>query len=300
MMNNSLADNMRAERKSPAVLRIGLLKSFENHNLVFVFEGQEDYSVYEALFSKSNFQHEFGYIPGKGKEQLVGLLNQLIDKNEGNYLDKTVFFVDQDYDLEQHVAKNIYTLKAYSIENLLWNKKVVNSILCDEFKLSAEQYEIKEEFQTKLNTDYNNFSILARDICLNLFIIKNSDLQYNFPDSLKRFINIKYNNIIKKIDFAPDVLEEIDDFKQKNPELVHYYQSLPDEMAIRGKYILEFIKEWMGSLIEYIRSTPELSEISSKIKISNDFINMRRLGSACPQVVSLTKFLSSLDLQQTA
>lgn len=293
-MNSSRTSTMRQQRKNPAVLRMALIKCKGHYSTIFIFEGIQDISVYENLIPKCGFNRDYGYIYGEGKEQLLKLHNQLIENEENNHLENTYFFVDQDFDLFTPISENIFTLDSYSIENKLMNNPSIESIFRDEIKLSTTHHEYKERYFNMLNEDYNKFTELVREICINLFISKTFSLDEPFPESIKSYIKIELGNISKITQYIPRNIDKITEIIAENHPIIKYYNELSNELAIRGKYIIEFIKEWINSLIINIKSDTALTGIASRIKASQDFVSMRRLAQGCPPDDNLAAFLAKI------
>lgn len=293
-MIESRASSLRKERKSPAVLRMALIKSLTHYPFIFIFEGIQDISFYEQMFEKCEFTRNYGHIHGHGKEQLLALSQQLHTNNEIDYCSRSYFFVDQDYDLFTSTNNNIFTLDAYSIENILVNDHAIKSILRDELKISAEHADVKDMLMSQLTEDYEKFRNIAREICLKLFISKTFKLNEPFPESLKNYIQIDFGDIRLKREYTPSNIDSIVAHMESSPEVVEYFSTLDDALALRGKYVFEFIKEWLTSAVEHIKSSQELSSIAEKIKLNQDFTTIRRLASATPSNVKLKQFLTTI------
>src|SRR5690625_5120984 len=117
-----LVSKMREGRRSPAVLKTALshLRSVRPDSAIFVFEGAEDVGVYEVWISRCKICPEYEALPGKGKDQLLGLRKMLREDTTG--LRRAVyFFLDRDFDglKGQTSGADVYVHDTYSVENCL-------------------------------------------------------------------------------------------------------------------------------------------------------------------------------------
>lgn len=292
MSNSStFLTNMITSKKSPAVLRMTLLKIKRNNELVFIFEGKDDYSYYEHAFKNSSFTKRYEHINGEGKEQLITFLNELLDDEDNTLRENTYFFVDQDYDQLCYFGRHIYNLPCYSIENMLLDENALQSILKSEFSLDAERSDLREYLLNSFKTSYNSFSSNMRNISYISFIRKINSNGETFPKFTDLVEKIEHDNTIFKIDTNKYYTEEIEKLNGTfDANHIDAIKELDDKRIIRGKYILSFIQEWCEAAKKYI-NTKHSGRLHSSVRFGKEVINIRRLSQSCSTNEHLKVFL---------
>lgn len=280
---SSFLDNMVLSKKSPSVLRLTLLKIKRTNELVFIFEGKDDYSYYEHALRHCDFSKKYEHINGEGKEQLTTLWRQLLEnKNDSKLLDNTYFFVDQDYDDFSYHGKNIYNLPCYSIENMLLDDSAIDSVLKDEFNLDAEREDLRLHLIESFRTSYKNFSDEIKKISYVLFFNKKVNSGTAYPKFSEIIERVEYNQCIFKVDTNEHLKKTIHDHHLYHNEIIciDLFLKMNDEQIIRGKYILAFIQEWFESAKKHINNN-YADRLNGRIKFGKDTINIRRLSQSC-------------------
>ena len=289
-----LIDRMRTSRKNPSVLKLQLIKirSSRPNTLVFIFEGPDDIGVYETWIKKINSSLHYEPLPGSGKEQLHSLHAALKETND-HLIDKVYFFVDCDFDKYSSAENNLYTLDAYSIENLLCCHSVLESVLSDEFRCAGSPEErqliidiyqkIHHEFST--HTEELNFLLFAARR-LNINICKK-------PNTVTDFVEINIQSINKKNIPISDLISlERMPTAAELESLRDEFILLPSQRAQRGKYVLDMFRKWLKQLENDNRcDTPILFNSRNRVSGEPSNLNMRRFSIASPIPSGLEDFI---------
>ncbi|MGK3143377.1 DUF4435 domain-containing protein [Pantoea sp. C2G6] len=279
MSSNDLLDELikSKESKNPLKQEILMAKSFVDS--IYVFEGVDDFPVYDEWLKKNHHYANSCHIVAKGKKQITTLYEHSTLINDREILDSCIFYVDHDYDLERHDDHCITTLNCYSIENYIVNEFSVSNYMSDEFRLDAKHITLKKTLMDDFKSDLSIFLAAARKICKPLFINHNILGKTEFYEKISKLINIEYKNIFIRED-AEIKGYQVDINSSKFSELSDFFDKLTDSRAVRGKYVFEFIKLWLNSLKVNL-----VSRDNGEIKPSKKdplMLEMRRLASSTP------------------
>ena len=284
-------DKMFAFQRSPSVLRMKLIKVKRVSKLVFVFEGDDDFSFYEQLIKNAGFGKTFEHIVADGKEQVVSLLNEMLDDDDQVNLNGSYFFVDQDYDPLCYIHENIFNLDSYSIESYLLNNISIDSLLRDELKISGDLAEHRSFFFSSLENSYARFSEILREYCKYLLICQHKLWDQTFVKLSDYYLNVSHSHTQSVREFNKDFYEDFSRFEEEEQIYVSSIDLLSDAELIRGKYILWFIKKWLISVKDEIN---KMKLIEPDVRLAEDVISIRRLSQNCPKIDRLNKFLSQI------
>ncbi|EPY4925422.1 hypothetical protein OA48_08360 [Klebsiella variicola] len=288
MSSNDLLDELikAKESKNPLKQEILMARSFVDS--IYVFEGVDDFPVYDEWLKHNRHYANSCHIVAKGKKQITTLYeySTLIDDRE--ILDNCIFYVDHDYDLERHDDHCITTLDCYSIENYIVNEAAVSNYMSDELRLDAKHITLKNSLMSDFRSDLSIFLAAARSICKPLFINHNILGKAEFYEKISKLINIEYKNIFIK-ENADIKGYLVDVGSSRFSELSDIFDNLTDSRAVRGKYVFEFIKLWLNSLKENL-----ISRGNGEIKLSKKdplMLEMRRLASSTPIPIEIQRSL---------
>ena len=287
----SFLDLMFEGLQSPSVLRLALLKTKRVNPLVFIFEGDDDFTYYEHSIKRCDFHVEYEHIVANGKKQVIGFLDELIGNKEKELLDKTYFFVDQDYDAFSFIDERVFNLDAYAIESYLIDEAAIGSILKDELKLNGEYATSRKEYLECLKKSYEDFSSVTRELCCYLCLCKILNFPQEFPNLSPHYISVAYNSTTKNKDFKLSFTNEVAQFIESEPLFYESITNLNDLKLIRGKYILWFIKKWVMAVKDDMNNKRKAED---KIKLSDDFITIRRLAQNCKINIRLNEFIQRI------
>jgi len=302
--------------KKPCVLRLKLIKNKSPDNIMFVFEGDDDYDFYFHALNLCSFEKDYSHINGSGKDQSITLYTEL--KNEGSeYLSKTYFFVDQDYSLFCHSCKNILTLPFYAIENPLADERVIKHFLTSTFRFDEKNKAILECVMQMYIKARDSFYLEIKELSIHLFMARILGLGLEFPNNEEVFDKINKDHVVLKMNGIESVNQRI---KTLSPDERAYHDvicSLDKDQLTRGKYVYHFVSEWLIRIKKYIHSridnlnaeieqqkkktenAEELKELSArkvlaKVQYEHKDVSISKLAPACRKVRELDKFLLSI------
>ncbi|WP_142285192.1 hypothetical protein [Klebsiella pneumoniae] len=123
-----------------------------------------------------------------------------------------------------------------------------------------------------------------KELCKPLFVNHNANDKAKFYDKISSVINIEYKNITIK-ENAKLIGYEVNEDSENVKALISMFDNLPYERAIKGKYVFEFIKNWLSSLKLHLSTNKDL-------KITKDplMLERRRLACATPIPQEMLRF----------
>lgn len=283
-MSGKLLDDMRKEFTSKNPLKQAILLKVSKFEKIFVFEGVDDFPVYDEWLKHNRVYQESGHLISRGKKQIVELYENAIRGNDNEILDNCIFIVDHDYDTFEHNFYNFITLSCYSIENYIVNIRSARSYLMDEFKMDISLHELRQELTSAFESDYNVFNQLAKDLCKPLFVNHNMLGMTKFYERISSVIHIEFGNVKLK-DGVALIDYQVDEYSKDAMDLKEAFEQLTYERAIRGKYVFEFFKLWLSSLKTHLTG-------SIGLKITKDplMIERRRLACSSPIPKEIERF----------
>ncbi|EIM3162157.1 DUF4435 domain-containing protein [Escherichia coli] len=283
-MSNNLLHTMKKEAFSRNPLKQEILLKTSSFDKIFVFEGVDDYPVYDEWMKHNPEYANAGHLVAKGKKQIIELYEHAIQHNDQEILSNCYFFVDHDFDLFEHNSDNIVTLSCYSIENYIINSSSTKSYLKDEFKMDITQSDLLARVKKDFESDFQLFQKLAKELCRPLFVNHNANGKTRFYNKISSVINIEYKNISIK-DNATLIDYEVNEDSEDVKALISFFNELPYERSIKGKYVFEFIKLWLSSLKSHL-------SVNNNLKITKDplMLERRRLACATPIPKEILRF----------
>ncbi|MGL5370891.1 MAG: DUF4435 domain-containing protein [Plesiomonas shigelloides] len=283
-MVDDLVSEMIQAQSSKSPLQQEILTGLSIHDRLYVFEGQDDYAVYDEWMKRNKLYSKSGHLTANGKKQVISLYQHALETNNQDIISNCFFFVDHDYDQEAHNTDNFTTLNCYSIENYIVNYDSVLSYLKDEFRLDASKNELKEELLSTFEKDFAQFNKIARELCKPLFINYNIGDESKFYKKITKLIDINYGSVEIKGNASILNIAEYADEDEIN-RLSSIYDSLSNERAIRGKYVFEFIKTWLASAKNHLSSIKNHKVTKDPLQIQ-----YRRMASAAPIPQEINKY----------
>ena len=295
----NLIDAARRGRRSGAALKIRLaeIRSKAGTALVFVFEGRDDVGPYETWVGRIDESLEYIPLPGSGKGQLLDL-RQRLQRDQTGLRQNTYFFLDRDYDLlrTQTPDADVFCTHTYSIENCLVSKRILASILIDEFRL--DQYrdrvvDILKHFDALLN----DFLEIMREPNWFIYLRASTSARSgSISDQISAFVHIHWQSVSRAYtdDTLPDLIPvscrsdssstEADTFARLDPH-THY----------RGKHLLGFFLSWLDALSHAVENG-DTSFFSERIahKFNRGALTLRNLASRSELPRGLAEFIGTL------
>lgn len=283
-MSAILLNLMRKEASSRNSLKQEILLKISRFDKIFVFEGIDDYPVYDEWMKRNPIYINSGHLVAKGKRQIIELYENAVKYDDQEILSNCYFFVDHDFDTFEHNTDEIVTLSCYSIENYIINIYSAKSYLKDEFKMDIIHSDLLDSIQKDFESDFNTFKILTKELCKPLFVNHNVNGKAKFYDKISNVINIEYKNIRMK-DNAKLIGYHVNEESKDVKDLLVLFDGLSYERSIKGKYVFEFIKCWLSSLKLHLL-------VNKDLKISKDplMLERRRLACATPIPEELIRF----------
>lgn len=271
MSDNLLDEMIEAQNsKSPLIQEILLgLSTYEN---IYVFEGKDDFPVYDEWMKRNDVYNESCHIIAKGKKQIIDTYHYGLNSNNQEIKEHCMFFIDHDYDLTHYKDKNILTLNCYSIENHIATIDFVGNYLKDEFELDARRTKERDELLNIFKKDFQCYFEILTELCFPLFANYNCSINTPYYEDMKKIVDINVGNVslkanATKIGIDPTIP------RQRVSDLRLIYDGFKPERKIRGKYVFEFIKKWLESARIYI-----LGKYGLKVKKDPMQITFRRMA----------------------
>lgn len=273
----SRANRMREKRASVSVYLIKLIKIYasDRDSLICVFEGED--SKYYG--SRVDFITTIGRknINCRGKNNVVALRKK-VELNSELKDANVIYFVDKDFD-EIKTEDSLYVTPCYSIENLYTTPSVLSRILIDEFLLDSIENSddikcILEKYK-RVSKEFNS-CLLPLNSWLKIQVEnyeKDSKVRLNIDNvSLSKLVDVTLDTVIAKysIESISDLFPECSNISQEVVDsAVAIFSDKNLTMFSRGKYRLEFFRQWVSKLILDARTeNPELFSNKIKIKLS--------------------------------
>ncbi|MDX7844087.1 DUF4435 domain-containing protein [Aeromonas caviae] len=283
-MSAVLLSKMKKEVSSRNPLKQEILLKTSIFDKIFVFEGVDDYPVYDEWMKRNKIYINAGHLIAKGKKQIIELYEHAIHYNDQEILNNCYFFVDHDFDIFEHHSDNIVTLSCYSIENYIINSHSTSSYLKDEFKMDITKSELFECIKNDFESDFHTFKVLAKELCKPLFVNHNVNGKAKFYDKISSVISLEYKNIVIK-ENAKLIGFEVNEDSEDVKDMLEMFDRLSYERSIKGKYVFEFIKCWLSSLKSHLSANKDF-------RITKDplMLERRRLACATPIPEEMMRF----------
>ncbi|HIC6655368.1 TPA: DUF4435 domain-containing protein, partial [Salmonella enterica subsp. enterica serovar Cerro] len=192
--NNDLLSNLLSAQSTKESLMQIVLMALSTSDKVLVFEGDTDYQVYDEWLKHECYYPNAEHLCAKGKSQIISLYKHVKSINHTDIIENSMFYVDQDYDLDSHNDDCIRTLQCYSVENYIVNEGSLVSILKDEFHLNAIKIQERERIVAQFRKDFSCFNEIAKLACKPLFIKHNIFGKTQFYKKITDVIYIEYGN----------------------------------------------------------------------------------------------------------
>lgn len=277
-------------------------KKYNDERIFAFFEGKEDSSYYYSRIIV--FFKEVEIFVCNSKKNVISMYNRLYTSNKYNQY-KLGFFIDRDFD-EPNNNQNIYETKTYSIENFYCSIDFIKNILKSEFGLCSyeESYiRLLELFKTK-QQEFNKSILLFnawyycyRTKTNNRTEYKNVSLDNKFP---KKLLEISLNKPM----IQSYGIDEIYKLYPDTPifttaEINKSKCELTDRdlnKSLRGKYQIQFIKEFLKFLIDDANKKENRKYLSSKTQFNfQDNLFISQLAQYADNPICLDNYLKNIS-----
>lgn len=297
-------ERLKKAKDKAAVLKHQLMSTRSElpDTVIFVFEGDEDKTVYFNWSSKIRQDLEYEPFVCRGKRKVLQLRDSVL-KDRGNLSDGIYFFVDRDFDdLGRHVEHiNTFMTDFYSVENYLVSACVLKEFLRNEFHCHGNpkaRAPIVEAFE-KL---YGSFLAVTKEVNFRIFAARRLKINMpGLPDKINSVVTISLEDVkigdmtlqeLIKLDREP-TLEEI-------ARLTDEFNSLVPFQRYRGKFALKFFEKWLDLLAaDYgLEATTYFSAIDRTAKVKRAEITLGSMASKSTFPENLPDFLARVSAPQ--
>lgn len=305
-MDDNRFNMMMKSIKKPCVLRLKLIKNKKPGKILFVYEGDDDYDFYHHALTLSGFDKEHSHINGSGKDQSVSLYKELEEEKNEN-LNKTYFFVDQDYSIFSHHNENITTLPFYAIENPLSEARVIKHFIVSTFKFDERHGKILDKIMEDYSQAKDDFYSKIKNLSIQLYMSRILGLGIEFPSNSDVFEKIERNKVILKQTEVAAISERL---LNMTPDEQIYYDAimkLDKDQLTRGKYVYHFVSEWLMRIKKYIHSRIDnINDIGEpvdaiandkplvKVQYDHTDLSIAKLVTACLRIQQLDSFIQRI------
>lgn len=279
-------DSMTHATREPASVWIEYVSSKErlkNEGCLFCFFEGADRKYYNYRIKNLIDVPIMQYICGN-RDAVIAVYQKILSERDS--MKPLLFFVDRDYNFDSYKDnEDVYQTPEYSIENFYCKNSVIKEIMIDEFGL---QYDCKDMNTILSMFDKTYSSFLDYYACVNVWYLTCKKL--NIPVQIKKFKPkndfyfldfkiIKKNSEIRLdniADYYKKLLEKdkLQNKKYSEKNLDEYLEKisvikkeLEAEVVIydiekdfRGKFALEFLKEFLG----YIKKINKEGKLEKK------------------------------------
>lgn len=299
--------------KQPCVLRLKLIKNKSPGEVMFVFEGDDDYDFYFHALNSYGFSRNYSHINGSGKDQSIALYSEL-ESESSEYLNNTYFFVDQDYSLFCHDSENMLTLPFYAIENPLSDDRVIKHFLTSTFKFDDSTKKILDSVMAYYASAKESFYNEMREISIQLYMSRVLGLKVQFPCNEAVFSKIDKGSVSLKISSIPEIHQRILSLSDDEIGLYQAVCALNRDQLTRGKYVYHFVSEWLIRIKKYIHGRIDNFNVEvekdaiknngeklstaikkmSKPQYDHKDLTIARLVPACRKIPEVERFLAGI------
>lgn len=286
-MNEISVDYLLNEANSEHTYYTLFVQSYkkEGKNLYCFYEGYDDVKYYRIRIENITQKEVENWFYCNGKYNVLKAY-ELISQHSEYDLKKILFFVDKDFS-EKIENENIYCTPYYSIENFYTSRKVIETIVKDEFKINNNTSNNNDfnrimSFYDELISKFHNETIFfnAWLACQNdkRKLIK-EERRLHIDDKVKKYFNNIVHNDLKTIQDFSDLknaekLKEIfpDAYEIETKELnnkIKEFKKLDTNKFFRGKFELQFLVSFLNRIKE------ELGKKNSSVFSRRYRINLR-------------------------
>jgi len=296
---------MKLKSRNINVYLTKLLKKIDNYEstLVCVFENNDaEYYGNRVDMHIDNIERE--NLKCKGKDDVLALKFK-IERNEELKNAKILFFVDKDFGSVIEY-ENLYCTPCYSIENLYVSELSFKKLLNDQFHIN--KLDNDELFNNLINC-FRDFECEANNALKELtawlmVAIEDSEKDNSIELHLK---NVQVNKFIKVDGYSIQKMYDISNiktiFKIDHDVCQIRYDKYLNELGgknlshvIRGKYRLEYYREFLKNLIKDASKGDNLFEgnkVKCSLQLSKDLVS--ELSSFAETPSCLKVFLSNFS-----
>lgn len=231
-----------------------------SNSIYSFYEGKEDRNYYSFRINlTTNSKKQKFHYTCNGKSNVIEL-EKLLYKNTFYSDSNLLFYVDKDFDKNNHLSNNIYVTKYYGIENFYSIEESFKNILVNNYQIPVNDENYRKAVEL-FNNCKNDFHL--RIIKFNSWLACQSDYRsenqsstrLNIEKSLKNYFSKDIFEKCVKIDFTIDLDNDISNpliFPNIFPDApiisdeklinkIELFKTLKYDEIFRGKFELKFL-----------------------------------------------------------
>ena len=301
-----LLQKMKSSLGSAAELKLSLLniRAQLPDVKIFVFEGEDDRSVYFNWMKALDRSIVYEPYTCKGKAALLKL-RAAVDRDLHELASDVYFFIDRDFDdlKGEELGRSTYMTDGYSIENDLVSCEVVDEILKVELNCQGRP-DIRAQLAKMFSNAYCTFLQCSADVNFVIFCMRRLGVENDgaLPSSLGRLIEISLDGAELRAGACSSMvvtpLRLITD--QEATALRAEFQSLDPAMRYRGKFALAFLMRWLELVAKQRRGgySAMFDGMDMEAKTRVDRVNVFSLAARATPPQSLARFVKLKHLGQ--
>lgn len=301
-----LLQKMKASIGSAAELKLGLLniRAQLPHANIFVFEGEDDRSVYFNWMRALDRSIVYEPYTCKGKSGVLKL-RAAVERDINELARGVYFFIDRDFDdLRGHeLGSATYMTDGYSIENDLVSCEVVDEILKIEINCQGRP-EVRDQLVTMFSSAYSAFLRCSADVNFVIFCMRRLGVNNDgvLPSSLARLIEVALDRAELRADARSSmVVKPVRCITDEEMALLRgEFDSLEPAMRYRGKFAVSFLISWLNLIAQQRRSgcSAMFDGMDVEARTRVDRINVFSLAARAAPPQSLAHFVGLQGLGQ--
>lgn len=218
------------------------ITSKSKKDIFLFFEGKDDFKYYVGRISPYINEKEYGVFHCNCKKNVLKIQEMIAKQAFIQDDKKNLYFIDRDFDDNDHIPNCVYVTSSYSIENYYFTDSAIKKILIGVIGLSeenqADKLDLKKVFEHIIN---KRNDIIKEIIYANAWYslqVKKSKYYEEFPNltPIKNYEAIK--NLDKISDFEGLVKNSI---KLSESEIENEIKeiNISPVSKIRGKYLTQ-------------------------------------------------------------
>lgn len=296
--------SMRVSRKSPAVLKHGLilLKAEAEGGAILVFEGVDDKVVYHHWINRICSDLLYEPYVCEGKKYVLQLL-EVVNNDVNGLGDGVYFFVDKDFDdIEEHpVCSSLYITSAYSIENYLVDPHTVRELLKTHFHCDFGPVR-RGEIMGLYTRLYKDFLDISEGVNFRTYSARKLGIEAVLPQKISRIADISLTSV-SSVGLAANesvrlirelTVEEVNGLSSK-------FEKLDKAWSYRGKYAFMFFTKWIDLAVRD-RNSDGASILFDKIKVKSKVapVSLDCIASRSPIPRCLHGFIRGINMRASS
>lgn len=293
--------SLRDARGSAAELKARLvaLRAEMPAGLVFVFEGDDDRSIYLSWIRQIDAEIRYEPFSCGGKTGVLRLW-EAVKRDVNGLAEEVYFFVDRDFDdlRGADADSSIYMTDSYSVESYLVNSGVLDNVLKIEFHCHGSPG-IRGRVVELFEKVYEEFLSVAARYNLDLYISRQASIELIKP--LPKTVTKLARVDLEAVGDSGVCVEEVVVTTPKVTETQRAqfqinFDSLDRRSRHRGKFALAFFRAWLEKLAEERRREASscFCGLKSDVKISTERLTLATLAARADPPRELAEFITGI------